>query len=250
MISGKNISTLIAVATGLYAIIVCYFFNPFTLASQNNTPNLLIIGIGILSFTIALAILRVTLNRDKQTSALYFSVFVLSLVIPGLITWFFIDAQIEYFILYISAFFIASIPPTVLLLIWAVIPRFLNHGNTPIPEEKIEYFEIRNSKNRLVFRVNLDEIIQFEANDNYCVTHFLDDEENYKKSMDRISLKAVNDQISSKSESFFRVHKSHIINTKYLDKIGGKAQAHRLTLKYTESEVPVSRSFDINLLER
>lgn len=237
-------------ATGLYAIGICYFFDPFILAKTEASFNL-VSSIGVLSFTIAFAILRLTINLKREKSILYFSVFVLALTIPAIISWFFLNAQGEFFILYITAFFIASIPPTVLVLIWSVLPRILNN---PLPIEPTqiaeEYFEIRNSKNKLIFKSEINRIIQFEANDNYCITHYLDKDDNYNKSMDRISLKAVQDKISGKSASFFRVHKSHIINTKFIDKIGGKSQSHKITMKHSNIESPVSRTFDISQLEQ
>ncbi|MCH2229917.1 MAG: LytTR family transcriptional regulator [Crocinitomicaceae bacterium] len=249
MISKKNISTIIAIATGLYAIAICYFFDPFTLAKAPTSINLFL-AIGTFSFAIVFTILRLSINIQKEKSILFFSVFILALIIPAIISWIFLGLKNEYFILYITAFFIASIPPTVLLLIWSALPKILNKEANEIEQKEEAYFEIRNSKNRLLFKVSFDRVIHFEANDNYCITHYLNDNDEVKKSMDRISLKSVQDITDQKSNAFHRVHKSHIINTNFIEKVSGKSQAHRILMKHSKNEIPVSRSFNINILEK
>ena len=109
-------------------------------------------------------------------------------------------------------------------------------------------FKLENEKNKVLIEVELNNIICFEANDNYVNIYYLLNDEP-KKSIQRISLRKVEEQLTNLQSEFSRVHKSYLINPNCVKKIGGKAQAYRITLQGLEFEIPVSRNFDISLLK-
>ncbi len=81
--------------------------------------------------------------------------------------------------------------------------------------------------------VNVKEIIRCEANSNYTVLYLLDGE----KHMISKTLKDFESQLSNKS--FFRIHKSHLINLSYLKKYT-KGDGGTVTM-VDDAELDVSR---------
>jgi hypothetical protein len=121
-----------------------------------------------------------------------------------------------------------------------------------IPEKQIEdvQFVLENDNGKELLNIPMKSILCFEANDNYVVTYYLDKQEKLKKSMERVSLKKIEEIIQTLNvENFSRVHKSYLINRDEVEEIRGKAQAHKLKLNYLEILVPVSRSFQISILK-
>ena len=109
---------------------------------------------------------------------------------------------------------------------------------------------IENENGKILLDIPIKNIICFEANDNYVVTYYLDREERLKKSMERISLKKIEEIVEGLNvDNFTRVHKSYLINKSFLEEIKGKAQAHKLKLYHLELLIPVSRAYPINKLK-
>jgi DNA-binding LytR/AlgR family response regulator len=123
------------------------------------------------------------------------------------------------------------------------------------PSEKFEgvqekVFHLENENGKLLLEVPVRRIICYEANDNYVITYYLNEEEQLKKSMERISLKKIEEILHSEGVEFARVHKSYLINVDYLSDIKGRSQAYRIQLRFFEELIPVSRAFDISTLPR
>ena len=143
----------------------------------------------------------------------------------------------------------------VLALIGRIVARTIaNRKNSKDDEKHKELqkqsdsnsdFILKNDAGKILLYLNVNRIIAFEANDNYVITYYLSDDNVLQKSMDRVSLKKV-EELINQHDHFFRVHKSHIINKKFVHSIGGKSQAYKIKMSFVNSEVPVSRSFDIS----
>jgi len=116
------------------------------------------------------------------------------------------------------------------------------HSNIPM-------FQLKNHSGKELLNVETNKIIAFEANDNYVITYYLSEQKVLQKSMERASLKKV-EEIIDEHQGFYRVHKSYIINKTYVDSITGKSQAYRIKMNYIENAVPVSRNFDISKISR
>jgi len=107
------------------------------------------------------------------------------------------------------------------------------------------HFQLFNSKGRITFDVSVDEILCFEANDNYLTIHYLENGVS-KRSMERLSIRKAEEMILSLSNDFVRVHKSFLVNQKQVKAIVGKSQNYRLQLSGIELEVPVSRRLNVS----
>jgi len=104
---------------------------------------------------------------------------------------------------------------------------------------------MKNDAGKTLLEVDTDKIICFEANDNYVITYYLDTDLVLNKSMERISLKRIQETLGEGNQHFFRVHKSFIVNKSFVEAINGKSQAFKIKLTFIDSPLPVSRSFDI-----
>ncbi len=137
----------------------------------------------------------------------------------------------------------------VLIIILARRKRLRREKSEKKPEGyskgKDQKFQLKSDTGKILLDVSVDKIISFEANDNYVITHYLTDEGDLKKSMERASLKKV-EELLNNHPNFFRVHKSHIINKKHMQSVEGKSQAYKIRLNRMEAAIPVSRSFDIH----
>jgi DNA-binding LytR/AlgR family response regulator len=153
--------------------------------------------------------------------------------------------------MFIYGFLVISIPLVAFTILW-IIYEDIKHkikisGKTAeIETEQEPLFKLTNDKGKTLVEVNLKDVVCFEANDNYVVIYHLNASDELEKSMQRISLKKVENLIQEIPIDFKRVHKSYLINPTHIDKIDGKAQAYRIQMKHFDKEVPVSRNFKIS----
>lgn len=121
---------------------------------------------------------------------------------------------------------------------------------TELESMKETMFHLENESGKVLLEVPVRRIICYEANDNYVLTHYLDETDIPKKSMERISLRKIELLLAQEKIEFLRVHKSFLVNPDYVLNIKGRSQAYKLQLKYFEPLVPVSRSYNVSVLEQ
>jgi tetratricopeptide (TPR) repeat protein/DNA-binding LytR/AlgR family response regulator len=112
-------------------------------------------------------------------------------------------------------------------------------------EEKL--ITINTDSSSEVIRFLHNDLICFEANDNYTAIYLLKDGK-LKKDLYRITLKKIESQIFG-YENIIRCHKSYIININYLDKITGNAKGFKMHLRNLDFEIPVSVSFPRQVID-
>ncbi len=253
MIVSSRTYVLLSIAVGIYALLVVVFFNPaFFFESRINVLDyILVFGVASVSFlVINKTAARVFKERVRQL-CFAFS-FILSLFLASLILWMTNIKSDASFFLFTSSFLISGMLPAIGVSVWFIFESVKGKltvgegGQSSSGQDPI--FSLKNKKGRAIFEVEYKRIICFEASDNYVITHYLTEDNKQKKSMDRLSLKQIEKMLDAENVIFFRVHKSFIVNASYIKGIGGKSQAYKLKLNRFESEVPVSRSFDINRL--
>lgn len=160
-----------------------------------------------------------------------------------------------------SLFLIALLPS--LLVVWRIYLQYLSDQlrmtiefiadsseNPKTKTNNIEILSISNKSGKTLFTSPIDKIVLFEANDNYSNIHYLNDEGQIRKQIERMSLKKIEDLIEKYDKSFHRVHKSYLLNSDYLVGVKGRSQAYKLELKYVTKLIPVSRKFNVDILKQ
>jgi hypothetical protein len=163
------------------------------------------------------------------------------------------------FLSYSVAFLLLSLPASV----WSLLNALFDEADERIteivnasvasPKKEVEneteaMFHLENENGKVLLEVPIKRIICYEANDNYVLTHYLDETDSPKKSMERISLRKIEQLLAQEKIEFLRIHKSYLVNPEFVLEIKGRSQAYKLQLKHYEHLVPVSRSYDVSLI--
>lgn len=123
-----------------------------------------------------------------------------------------------------------------------------NESSSEIGAKRIKDIVISNPSGKVIFHSAANHVVAFEANDNYVMIHFLKENEPSKQ-LERVSLKKIESLLDKNDVHFFRVHKSFIINPLFLIEVLGNVQSQKIRLEHLSDEVPVSRQFDVSVLE-
>lgn len=268
LLMSKNI--LKAFLFGMYEVVMLFVFNVFSLFKFDfslfflySISFMLVVGLNVFfnSLFVKNTFLKSYVFLNYLTSSFLSGVFVSILV----------GDSLNVYLVLISSFVIPSLLPTLFVFLSSLflgnksetkeedegeVKELSGHQNEKeiiqdqIIEETNIDFVLTNENGKVLLDVKTNKIICFEANDNYAVTYYLNDKDEVKKSMERISLKKIEDILKRISASSFeRVHKSYLINTKYVEEITGKAQAYKLEMSRLQFKIPVSRSFKISVLK-
>lgn len=92
-------------------------------------------------------------------------------------------------------------------------------------------------------------LVCLEAADNYVTVYHHADSGTVRKTVLRSTLKAQEEQLSG-AGTFFRAHKSYVVNCAHIERVSGNAQGYRLHLRGMGETVPVSRKQNEELRRR
>lgn len=254
---------LISFGFGLYQLLINLFFDSYQFLNENNSFKLYILCLFFvfsLSEFISIFFLFKS-TKDKAINKILFSIsFLFSGLVGGVLLFLFFSSNFNHFFLFIASFIIASFLPTLIFFLYFIFKetqeKFHAFGKVLLKndlnslEENEKLFHIENANGKILLEVPIKKIICFEANDNYVVTYFLKNDTETAKSMERISLKKIEEMLNIEEVKFNRVHKSYLINPEYIDEVKGRAQAYKIKLKFFNSLVPVSRSYNINSVSK
>jgi hypothetical protein len=248
---------------GLFQLLCAVFFGADMFI--NNQLNKLLYFSMLLMFTIftesLIVIVALKGFKKYEYQLLSFALsFSISAFITGVSLYIFFAQMNGNLWIYLISFIIVSLPPS----IWLLVRIIFDNADVKITEmvsatvhrseesegvhEKV--FHLENENGKLLLEVPIKRIVCYEANDNYVITYYLNEDEQLKKSMERISLKKIEEILHAEGVEFARVHKSYLINVDFLLEIKGRSQAYRLQLRFFEELIPVSRAFDISTLPR
>jgi len=184
----------------------------------------------------------------------------------GFIASFLIGNNLNEYVIVVSSYVVPSLLPSLFIYLTNLfrnskknndVVEYQTVNKVPLTDddrseinEKEIDFILTNENGKVLLDIKTNKIICFEANDNYAVTYYINDKGEVKKSMERISLKKIEDMLRDISVlNFERVHKSYLINTSFVKQVTGKAQAYKLEMSMLQFKVPVSRSFKIASLK-
>lgn len=199
------------------------------------------------------------LALKEQKARVYFAgSFVLSSFISAGTLWIILSTGKGHFLVFASAFLITALLPVLLSILLFILQDAETRISASVISNDLQEtgsahhvrtFVLENETGKQILKVTTDRLICFEANDNYVITYYLDKQGELKKSMDRVSLKKIDDILHQSGIQFERVHKSYIVNPEYIQSVKGKAQAYKLQLRYFDALIPVSRSYDVNAIQ-
>ena len=249
----------------IYELIMIVFFN--VISFFDSTYSVLLIAISSFLAIFIFQFLLLTLIESAKLelsfrNLLSLTSYLFSTLIASLLCWFIFSDNHNFILIILPGFVIPSFLPAIgffLLSLFKENEIVLNSKSTQTNSDldldtvkiaKDIYFTLENEGGKILLKVPVAKLICFEANDNYVVTYYLDREEKLKKSMERISLKKIDEILEGLGvDHFSRVHKSYLINQLMIEEIKGKAQAQKIKLINLDILVPVSRSFDVSLFK-
>jgi len=250
----------------MYELLMIWFFDVFTFFDPSKPISLIVI-VTFFSLFFCHLFTLIVIERSKLElsfrNILNLTSYLISSLLASLICWIIFRIGNEFLLIILSGFVIPSFLPSIGFFLVSIFKEndikinarpISNHSNSELEtfnetQEDIQFI-LENDGGKILLKVPIKKIICFEANDNYVVTYYFDKEDKLKKSMERISLKRIDEIIENLGvTNFSRVHKSYMINNLMIEEIKGKAQAQKIKLKNFEILVPVSRSFDLSVFK-
>lgn len=262
--NGLKNKFLIALIFGFYQALIGLFFGSHVFLES--TINLgIYLGVVFTVISLIQFIILLFLSRKVTSEGIQSIFFSISFLVTGLLggtfTYLMFANNFQSYLIYIASFLISAFLPTVLFLlnfiyqdadqrISAIRKTSIQIHPDQIDKNSVKLFHLENENGKILLEVPIERIICFEANDNYVITYYLDKQNSLKRSMERVSLKRIEEILALENINFYRVHKSFLINPDFLEEIKGKAQAYKVKLRDFEMLIPVSRSYDITILEK
>lgn len=250
---------LIASSYGIYTALIVFFFNSLSFVASTSNSIMIYFTLIVIVSLVELALLewvRHRISNNKSNRTLFVLSFHLAGIVSSFIIWLLFHSAQSSLFLFMTTFLVGALLPTMVVILYFIFNEAKSKiGHTPaitesVLEETTEaMFCLENETGKMLLKLPVNQLICFEANDNYVIIYYVDKNNNLKKLMERFSLKKMEEILSLENIKFERVHKSFLINANYLISISGKAQAYKLELYGLENLIPVSRSYSINLLE-
>jgi hypothetical protein len=245
--SQRNIT--LDVLTFLVALIAVFVISPFELIFDD-APwwwHFLFAGGVSITSMVSNALIH-SPSTPKQIALDSFAFTVVSLI------FLLFAANYDHLIVYLLSFVIMPLPLIAIRILLQIQVHLKQRmiqemERTGGVDQTAKQFDLMNESGKLILSLPENRIICFEANDNYVVTYYLDHNFDLKKSMDRASLKQIENVIVQNGFKFLRVHKSYLINPLFIERIMGRSQAHKLKLHFIEEPVSVSRNFDVSQIK-
>lgn len=122
-----------------------------------------------------------------------------------------------------------------------------SHAKAEQEEESLITIMAGQPKDNL--QVAARDLLFIRAAENYIDIFYLDSDKLERK-LQRNSLTTVAAQLESVNSSFFRCHKSYLVNLIHVKHVSGNAQGYKLHLAHTDEAVPVSRQHNATLHQR
>jgi DNA-binding LytR/AlgR family response regulator len=247
--------SVIGLILAAYSAIVLAIFNPFELITSQSFLLPLLISVGfIFVIFIGLILLVKLVSSSILKKTLFCASFAIAPFASAIITFLLFSEERSHFAIYISSFIVSALLPLSLAILYTIFQdiqsKITISSETAEQESDDSVLKLTNDNGKVLLNVKLSRIICFEANDNYVVTYFNNSKGELEKSMERVSMKKIEEILTPLSRNFQRVHKSYIVNQLYVIQVQGKAQSYRLKLDGLSIDVPVSRNFDIEVFQK
>jgi len=260
---------------GLFIFLFLYLFKPFYLNQFEIILLEYTLGIGITAMVATFIVLYIPalifkeyFNEDNWTIGRNLALMVVGVTLVGIVLWYFTEIYSEtYHLTKISLldFLFYTLLISLIPLIFFI---FLNEKNTRVRREK-KVFEIKeikkekeiniskilakkisiysdNGKEKITF--SIDDLVYITSEGNYA-SFFLKKDNKLKEKILRVTLTKIVTELKD-YPNIIRCHKSYIVNIKYITDISGNARGYLLKIDLITTDIPVSRSFSKQSLQR
>jgi DNA-binding LytR/AlgR family response regulator len=118
----------------------------------------------------------------------------------------------------------------------------LHNGSGTAPPSQLVYLSSENEKEQYKFDVL--NLLYIESNGNYLQVYYIND--GYLKNvLLRSSLKRI-ESLLKDSPDLVKCHRAFIVNTSQIEQVKGNSQGLKLSIKHSDTKIPVSRNFAKN----
>ena len=257
------------VSISLFIGIFILIFQPFGLSDVNGTyKSVFLLGYGVVTFIVLVVNLVIVqkLFRKwfeswtvlKQICWLTWLIFCIGLgnfiytaILSNHWNW-------QIFILFQFFTLVVGLFPIVILTILnqnrllAQNFKLANEFNQSLKdnpnENKHELITLLADNEKDSLEIELSDLLYIESNGNYIEVYFIN-ENQLKNVLLRSTLKRTELQLE-KHSSVLKCHRAFLVNASKIAEVKGNSQGHRLALKHTDTEIPVSRNFSKSLKEK
>lgn len=260
---------------GLFIFLFLYLFRPFYLAEFEIIILEYTLGIGIIAFLGTFIVLyfpalifKEYFNEDNWTIGRNLFLMVIAITFIGILLWYFGEMYKEPYHLkklsllqFLSYTFLVSLIPLTFFI-------FINEKNVREKREK-KVFEIKeinrkkeintskkltkeisihsdNGKENITFHI--DNLVYITSQGNYA-SFFLKNEGDLQEKILRVTLTKIATELKEYSY-IIRCHKSYIVNINIINDIYGNARGYLLKSVFIPIDIPVSRSFSRESLQK
>lgn len=94
-------------------------------------------------------------------------------------------------------------------------------------------------------KLNCDAILYIKSDNNYCHIYYLNENNDVKNKMMRITLKQIESQLEG-FNMFFRCHNSYVVNKNKVEQVIGNSTNRKIKILNTDYLIPISRKIEFN----
>jgi len=155
-------------------------------------------------------------------------------------------------IVFVGFTFAIAVVPIILILSYShnqMLKRHLESAGRvsqflPDPEKartSDTSFRISSENSQHEITARTGQVICIESEGNYVAVHIAKEGSIVRETL-RNTMKSIEDQLGE-MDVFFRCHRAFMVNLEQIEKVEGNSQGYRITLRYLDQQVPVSRSY-------
>ena len=252
---------------GLFVFLFLWVFQPFGLSADIPNKMIILLGYGLVTsfgvwvFNMVLPPLFPNFFLEEKwyvwkellvTMAAILFIAFLNLLYSALLGFF--HFSFINFIIFIGITFSLGIFPVTISVFLIYFLKLRKHTqeayqySAGIKESSLHkrgnssnLLSLKDEHGEILGEWKIEDILRMESAQNYIEIFYFTNENKVKRDLIRMTMKEVEQQ-SDSVNSLFRTHRSHIVNTEYIQKVKGNAQGLQISLRGSKEFVPVARS--------
>ena len=254
--TSSRVHIFIGIALGIFVLFILFFLEPYNSGNARFPFKTIYLSLyGIIAFVsyFLMHLVSILYYKNTKTWTLFEEVVfgLIFIVIATIISFFYTEISINknperlnlnYFLGWFKVIFmgfgILSFIPTILLRNRYAKTNLKNNTKTSLEDDLTKDITISGSLKKESFQVNETTIVYIKSENNYVSIFYFEDNR-LKEKLLRSTLANIKKQLPQ----FIKIHRSYIVNPKFMSSLKGNKQNAKLHLKKTEHNIPVSQTF-------